>query len=479
MSDSVSAFARAARENHGEPWAMEHRRPIYDRLLLLPMGFLVWTLLVLMIVPEGFDYRMLADGDAPMAGSRLSRLLWLSLLASGIAVVAWRIRLMWALTLSSVNVFLLLFTALAVASIAWSIEPALTARRAIRLVTILAVATAFVLVAWHETRFQNVLRPVLTLLLFGSLLFGFVSPQLGIHHEADGMIAGDWKGLASHKNALGNLACIGLIFWCHAGLTRQVRLPAVALGAAISILCLYLSGSTTSLLTAVFVLVFMVLLMRAPAAIRGYLPWVVALFTLALMVYSLALLQIIPGLSKLLGPISAITGKDMTFTGRTDIWRIVTEHIGQHPLLGSGYGAYWAGVVPGAPSYAFIRELNFYPGSAHNGYLDIVNDLGAVGLIVLVAYLLVYLRQALQLLPRDRAQASLYLALFLQQGITNLSESRWLNAQSVDFLIMTLATMALARSLLVVRQRGVRHRQAHRTFVVEPAVARLNDARGN
>jgi len=184
-------------------------------------------------------------------------------------------------------------------------------------------------------------------------------------------------------------------------------------------------------------------------------PYLVGLFVVALTTYSLALLQVVPGLYTLLSPIGAITGKDMTLTGRTDIWDIMFEHIRLHPWLGTGYGAYWTGLEEGSPSYEFMLRLQFYPASAHNGYLDILNDLGAAGLVVLLGYLATFLAQSLRLLKTDRNLAALFLALFLQQAITNLSESRWFSPLSVDFVIMTLATAALARTLLESRRRGV------------------------
>jgi exopolysaccharide production protein ExoQ len=90
----------------------------------------------------------------------------------------------------------------------------------------------------------------------------------------------------------------------------------------------------------------------------------------------------------------------------------------------------------------------FYPGSAHNGYLDVVNDLGWVGFLCLLAYMLTFVRQSLQLAALDRNQSALYVALYLQQALTNLTESHWFSVRSVDFVIMTLATFAVARGLL-------------------------------
>lgn len=204
-----------------------------------------------------------------------------------------------------------------------------------------------------------------------------------------------------------------------------------------------------------FVLLFLLVTLGSPRALRRYVPHLVALLVVTLLVYALAILDLVPGLSLLLTPITALTDKDASFTGRTQIWALVAEHVQLRPLLGSGYGAYWtAGAVPGTESFV-VRMGNFYPGSAHNGYLEIANDLGLVGLACLLAYLVKHVKQALQLLGTDRPQGALYLALFFQQAIANLSESHWFSVLSVNFILMTLATTALARGMIEYRFRAV------------------------
>jgi len=47
------------------------------------------------------------------------------------------------------------------------------------------------------------------------------------------------------------------------------------------------------------------------------------------------------------------------------------------------------------PPYEFVRQLNFYPTHSQHGYLDIVNDLGFVGLMAFLGYLIVFVRQSL------------------------------------------------------------------------------------
>ena len=457
MKGPALAFSRAAAAARAPPRVLPRAtapmQPLPDGRHALLIGVMVWVLLLLMIVPEGFDYATLETAAAPASGAFVTRLVWLGLLALGLAAMLWRAA--FALLLArSLNPFLLAFVVLAAVSVAWSLDPPVTARRLIRVVTIVAASIGFVLMAWHARRFQNVVRPAITMVLAASLAFGIGWPELAIHQEASEVLAGAWHGLANHKNGLGDLACIGLLFWFHAWLSRETGGVVALAGMALAATCLVLSRSSTSLVATGFTLLFLAFLLRSPRALHRVMPWLVALFVAALVAYTLVLLRILPGLHTLLSPIGAITGKDMTFTGRTEIWDIMYEHIRLHPWLGTGYGAYWTATGQESPSFEFVVKLGFDPASAHNGYLDILNELGALGLLVLLAYLAVFVMQALRLLHAERAQAALFLALFMQQAVTNLAESRWFSPLSVDFVIMTLATTALARSLLEQRLRG-------------------------
>jgi O-antigen ligase len=379
----------------------------------------------------------------------LSRLLWIALLALGTLVIFARAGLAWILV-RFLNPFLFVLVALAVASVAWSIDPSLTSRRLVRLGTIVLVCVAFVLIAWHARRFQSVLRPIVTIMLIGSIVFGLAFPSLAIHRETAPELIGAWHGLANHKNGLGDLASIGLVLWLHAGLTREVKPVWTVAGVTIAGLCLVLSRSSTSLAATLFVMLFLLVFLRAPRGLRPYVSYLVGPLLAVLWVYALAILNLIPGTGTLLAPIVALTGKNLTLTGRTEIWAVIVDHIRYHPLLGTGYGGYWtAEPTAGTDSFEFVSRMRgFYPGSAHNGYLEVVNDLGWVGLVCLVGYLIKQARQSLHLLHVDRDQAVLYLALFFQQAITNLSETHWFSVLSVDFVIMTLTTTALARGLL-------------------------------
>jgi O-antigen ligase len=199
----------------------------------------------------------------------------------------------------------------------------------------------------------------------------------------------------------------------------------------------------------------LVLLLRTPPWMKRYMPFLVGIFVTTVLLYSLAMLRVIPVLDVLLAPVTLFTGKDLTFTGRADIWALVLDNVSLNPILGCGFGAYWVPPMIGTASHIFLERLRFYPWEAHNGYLDVLNELGSAGLVILIGYLLVHVRQSLQVFRVDRAQAALYLGLFLEQAIGNLSESHFFNVNDIGFVFMTLASATLARYLVDQRFRAL------------------------
>ena len=409
---------------------------------LLPVLLLV--LFIVMTVPPGFDYRGIntsTDGDA------FSQTTWLVLLF-GSAYLLIRNRRQARELIAVVNRPFRYFIVLASLSILWSIEPSITLKRIVRLYIIVLVCMAFVSAGWQTRRFENSLRRVLFLLLAASAIFCYWNPQLAIHQQHSAELLNAWHGITTDKNLLGSVASCAFILWLHGFLTRETgRVVAVA-NMALAGLCVVMCRSSTSLMATVFAAFFVILLLRPPDSMRRQMPYFVGLFATAVLVYALAVLNIVPGMGVLLTPISMITGKDLTFSGRTNIWYVLKLHIREHPLLGSGYKAYWIGPVPSSPSYEMVKRLWFYPTESHNGYLDVINDLGYVGGICLLAYFVVYLRQGLELMRLEKARGALYLALIFRAFLADMSESHWFSVTSIDFVIFTLATFSLARELL-------------------------------
>lgn len=352
------------------------------------------------------------------------------------------------LLLKSTNPYLLGFIGLGWLSIIWSIEPALTSLRMLTFSTYALVLLLCCLYDWRPFRFQQLMRPLLLAVPLASIAVWLIDPAFAIEEGDDISLRDSWKGVTGQKNTLGQLCAFSTMLWMHAWLTRETSRGMAAVGLAISFWAVLASRSSTALLASVPTCGFLWLLLRSPPSLKRYMPYISIAFALMVVTYSVAVLKLVPGLEMLLKPITMLTGKDQTFSGRSVIWEIISRHISFSPLLGTGFGAYWAGPqYPMSPSQDVARAMYIYPFQAHNGYLDVINDLGYVGLMVLIGYMVTFMRQALALFRIDRQQGALYLAMFFMVAISNLSQSIWFSG-NIEFIVMLFATLALGRITL-------------------------------
>ena len=113
-------------------------------------------------------------------------------------------------------------------------------------------------------------------------------------------------------------------------------------------------------------------------------------------------------------------GKDPTLTGRTDIWAAVVRRIADQPLHGYGYAAFWE--KTSAPARIVRKEAGWPVPSAHNGWLDLLLQVGWVGTALFTLAALLALVALVVRAPRSRdgGFALFYLLLFL---ILAMSES--------------------------------------------------------
>ncbi len=406
---------------------------------------MIWLVCLIMVVPPGLDYAGI--NGMPTSGDMISKFVWLTLMGGGFGILLQhRMRLNTLLTW--INPFLLCFLALAALSYFWSIEPAITMKRAVRAATVVAVCIAFTLVTWEPRRFQKLLRTFLTTVMVVSIIFTIVSPENAIHHSEQEELKDAWHGIMIGKNLFGSLASMCVILWIHGWISKETSGFKSLMGGGVALFCLIMTRSAGSMLATAFGVCFLLLLLRSPNTFKRSMPYLIGLFATAVLLYALAVLNIVRGLDIILQPIAMFTGKDLTFTGRTAIWEILKEHIAQRPLLGSGYGAYWIGPMPSSPSFEHLIRLYFYPTEGHNGYLDVINDLGWIGGACLLGYFISYIRQSLALMKIDRYQGALYLTLIFRGFLADMSESHWFISFSVDFAILTFATTNLGRHLL-------------------------------
>ena len=96
----------------------------------------------------------------------------------------------------------------------------------------------------------------------------------------------------------------------------------------------------------------------------------------------------------ILAAVLETSGKDVTLTGRTDLWAVGRTFIADHPFWGVGYRAFW--VVGYAPAEQLWAMFMQQPGAGfnfHDLYISNAVDLGLVGLGIQV--IIIYLALAL------------------------------------------------------------------------------------
>jgi O-antigen ligase len=121
--------------------------------------------------------------------------------------------------------------------------------------------------------------------------------------------------------------------------------------------------------------------------------------------------------------IFTMIGKSPDMTGRTKIWKIVLNLIDERPLQGWGWTSYW---VPWAEPYQGLVVINDVPYfQAHNAFLDVWLQLGAIGLGLFVLLVGITFVRVWRLAVRHTNPLYLWpILVFVGIMTQNLTESR-------------------------------------------------------
>ena len=262
----------------------------------------------------------------------------------------------------------LVLPVLCVLSFSWSREPAISLRLGIQL-----LATAVVVLA--ICRHISARTFVLTLFvcmgasMLASLLVGDVRSDIGAR-----------IGIYGSKNAFAGAAttftllAFGVAMMAGAGRTlRMLGFFGVCTG-AILVLSAQSVSAILFLLPALLALVIVMKVRRL-----GALPaWLVVTFA------SLAAVLIGLALQANWAHVSAFvldaTGKDLTLTGRTELWNAAMAMISERPMLGVGYQAFWVQGHADAEMLWFMFGIESRSGfNFHNMYLSNAVEIGILG----------------------------------------------------------------------------------------------------
>lgn len=246
-----------------------------------------------------------------------------------------------------------------------------------------------------------------------------------------------WVGLASQKNGLALFCAFSALFliwslWHDLINWKELssKLP-LFVDILMLVLTIYLmmgpnrtlTYSVTSLLSLLTGLIAIIVLKQAiRKGIRLDKKIVVIALVLMLVGTLLPLSGKIP-----VKNLAQIFGRGETLTGRTEIWNSLLPYAQKHFILGYGYGGFWTTSLR-------IRIASH----AHNGYLDTILNLGIVGLILLIVFLIKIAGTCARLIDSGSNIFLLFLSIIFMYLIHNMGEVSLGDFQSLPSALIAI-----------------------------------------
>ncbi|MGJ8583310.1 MAG: O-antigen ligase family protein [Marinosulfonomonas sp.] len=265
--------------------------------------------------------------------------------------------------------YLLLLPFYCMTSAIWSNYPAISFRFGIQL-TITFVIALVLARLMSARQFCFTLFVMLGIAMLCSILFGRVRSDIGA-----------WAGIYGSKNSFAAAGAIFALVSMSVALdhTRSLVVRAAGLGASlVGVALVALAQSTGALLLLLPALVVAVLMKVIPQ-IKALHRIVIFLFGALFTV--LILLLVVTNYEMLMAMLLDSTGKDITLTGRTDLWAVAWDFIKAKPLLGVGYKAFWVqGFAPAEALWLYFGIEGRGGFNFHNMYMSNTVDIGIIGM---------------------------------------------------------------------------------------------------
>jgi exopolysaccharide production protein ExoQ len=364
-------------------------------------------------------------------GSPLDRAFLTALLCLGLIILAKR-NFNWSNAIKE-NIWLIVLIGYMLISCLWSDIPFISLKRCSK--ELIAVVMAFVVASEPDPRksLESLFRRIIYIIIPFSYILIHYFPEYGrmyVHHE--GLLM--WTGVAMHKNSLSQLCLFAAFFLIWTIIRRQQGRDTSAfryqtiLEVFILILTFWLLGGpqqsfTYSATTTVALTVGLSALvglfwnkkwgnMLGPKALIVLIAFIIIYGTITPMLGRLSLMDL-----------SSTLGREETLTGRTSVWGKVVPIAMKRPIIGSGFGSFWTTTT---------REV-FDISGAHSGYLDVILDLGFVGLLLYAIFLLSSILKAQRMMTQDFDWGALWICCLLMVVVHNITES---SLNTFTFILM-------------------------------------------
>jgi O-antigen ligase len=300
---------------------------------------------------------------------------------------------------------------------------------------VLVISVPLLLFKQHYGSEANyrVLRNFAAFAVIVNLAYTVVLPGYGI---MGGSLAGSMRGMFMHKNLFGQFSAIAFVLllpslarltplrWSTLffGGTAVLALGSVALSLSSTALVLVALGAGT---------IGLVTVMRfVPGiAMRGY------VYLAGLTVGALAAFAFGHMVAE---AVAAGIGKDLTLSGRTELWEALVPPIFDRPFFGHGFALFRT------TEYIedYTAHIPWGPRSTHNSYIELALNAGMPVALLWLGYALAVLAKKAVRLPRERDLRSIRtreVAIILMVTLGAMTEAGLLFAPLVTWVLLLAA----------------------------------------
>lgn len=185
------------------------------------------------------------------------------------------------------------------------------------------------------------------------------------------------QGIFGNSNALAYVALLAIVVFAIRIASRAPRRPVLALWLVLAVFLFVRAGSATATLSAVAVGVVLITVLvmrtttRAGERTRYYLAYGILAVGGLLAAWLLR------------DHVFTALGRSSDLTGRESIWEKVLARAVEHPVIGWGFSTPW---IPTDPAFdRWIVDHGQTVMQAHNMWVDVFLQLGAVGIVLIAA----------------------------------------------------------------------------------------------
>ncbi len=318
-------------------------------------------------------------------GSPLDACFYLALAIAGFCVLINRQVLLSEIVLH--NGWLIAFFLYCFISIAWSDFPFISFKRSTKLFGHPIMALIVLTEPNPKEALIRLMKRCAYVVIPVSILFIRYYPQFGRLYDQWTGIAMN-RGIAVGKNQLGaDCLILGFFFFWYLLQTwqterntqRRNELRLIA-GFLIAVWWLLSQAHSATSLICLYVGVLIVLFVGIRSINKNF----IGTYMLAALVL-IAAAEMAFGIS---GRLSEALGRGSTLSGRTEIWADVIK-FQSNPIFGTGFESFWLG-----ERRERMAELYWWhPAGAHNGYLETYLNLGLIGVVVLIGWIIATFRR--------------------------------------------------------------------------------------